>query len=163
VDSVALLLADGRLKPSGRFAVRPGADGFLLDPAEPRTGISGGDVDTFQRAKAATAAAMAELLKLASMDWPDIRRLCVCGAFGRTLDISHAMQVGLLPPIDPARVELDADATLAGCERALLAVKIEVLFHALTEQTVSHNLSLIDGYEDRFVDHLRLCSIPSVF
>jgi uncharacterized 2Fe-2S/4Fe-4S cluster protein (DUF4445 family) len=163
VDSIALLLADGTLKPSGRFVVRPGADGFLLHPAEPCTGISGGDVDVFQRAKAAMAAAMAELLKLAGMDWPDIRRLCVCGAFGRTLDIGHAQQLGLLPPIDSAHIELDADATLAGCERALLADNVEELFHSLTERAVSHNLSFIDGYEDRFIDHLRLRPVPPVF
>lgn len=162
VDGIALLLADGTLKPSGRFAVRPPADGFRLDPDNPRSGITGGDVDAFQRAKAATAAAMAELLTLAGMDWPDLRRLCVCGAFGRTLDIANAQRVGLLPPLAPARIELAADATLAGCERALLSADPAALFQQYSSKTATRNLSLIESYEDRYIDHLRLCPIPSL-
>jgi uncharacterized 2Fe-2S/4Fe-4S cluster protein (DUF4445 family) len=162
VDGIALMLADGTLKPSGRFAVRPPADGFRLDPANPRSGITGGDVDAFQRAKAATAAAMAELLTLAGMDWPDLRRLCVCGAFGRTLDIANAQRVGLLPPLAPAGIELVADATLAGCEQGLLSADPAALFQGYSGKTVTKNLSLIESYEDRFIDHLRLCPIPSL-
>jgi hypothetical protein len=79
------------------------------------------------------------------------------------LDVGHARQVGLLPPIDLGLIELAADATLAGCERALLTVDIDELFHSFTVQAVSHNLSFIDGYEDRFIDHLRLFPIAPVF
>jgi len=161
VDAIALLRGAGTLKPSGRFAAPTAADGLRLDPAVPRSGITGGDVDAFQRAKAATGAAMAELLAQAGMDWSDLRRLSVCGAFGRTLDIAHAQQVGLLPPIDAARIELAAEATLSGCERALLA-DAAADFDAVSAQAVTYNLSFLAGYEDRFIDYLRLCPIPSV-
>jgi uncharacterized 2Fe-2S/4Fe-4S cluster protein (DUF4445 family) len=163
VDGIALLLEDKTLAPSGRFAVTPAEDGFCLDPDEPRTGITGCDVDAFQRAKAATAAAMVVLLKQADMDWSDLRRLCVCGAFGRTLNIKHAQRLGLLPPVDPTCIELYADATLAGCERALFAANVEELFQSFIQKSVSHNLSLVNDYEDRFIDHLRLCPIPPIF
>jgi uncharacterized 2Fe-2S/4Fe-4S cluster protein (DUF4445 family) len=163
VDGIALLLEDRTLAPSGRFAVEPAEDGFCLDPGEPRTGITGRDVDAFQRAKAATAAAIVVLLKQTDMDWPDLRRLCVCGAFGRTLNIDHAQRLGLLPPVDPTCIELYAAATLAGCERALFAVNVDELFHSIIDKSVSHNMSLVDSYEDRFIDHLRLCPIPPVF
>ncbi len=61
-DAVAVLLELGILKPSGRFTVSPGAEGYRLDPGNPRTAITGVDIDAFQRAKAATAAAMETLL-----------------------------------------------------------------------------------------------------
>lgn len=161
-DAVAVLLASGVLKPSGRFAVPPGDEGYRLDPGNPRTAITGGDVDAFQRAKAAMAAAMAVLLKLAGMEWGDLRRLCVCGAFGHTLDIGHAQAVGLLPEIAPACVELHADATLAGCERALLAPDGDAIFADMIGKVQAINLSFVEEYDDRYIDHLRLRPVPPV-
>jgi uncharacterized 2Fe-2S/4Fe-4S cluster protein (DUF4445 family) len=155
-DAIAVLLASGRLKPSGRFAVSPGPEGYALDPCNPRTAITGVDVDAFQRAKAATAAAMAQLLAQAGMRWSDLRRLCVCGAFGHTLNIAHAQAVGLLPPIAPALIELAADASLAGSERALLSANGAAQFVTLASKIKATNLSLVADYEDRYIDHLRL-------
>lgn len=159
-DAIASLLSAGVLKPSGRFATSPGAEGYRLDPHNPRTAITGVDVDAFQRAKAATAAAMGELLRQAGMEWHELNRIVVCGAFGHTLDIAHAQAVGLLPPIAADRIELFADASLAGCEIALLAADGRSRISALTDCCKSINLSLVDGYEDRYVDHLRLRPIP---
>ena len=158
-DAIAVLRAQGWLKPSGRFAASPGPQGFRLLPQVPRSALFGSDVDAFQRAKAATAAAMDELRRQAGMRWGDLRRLCVCGAFGRHLDLAHAQSVGLLPPIDPARVELFANATLAGCERALLDPRGAELFDELRAETRSLNLSYLPDYDMRYIDHLRLTGI----
>lgn len=160
VDAIALLRVSGELKPSGRFLVPPGQDGYRLDPGNPNTALTGVDVDAFQRAKAAVAAAMAQLLWQAGMAWSDLRRLCICGAFGHTLDIAHAQSLGLLPPIDQSLVELHADASLAGCERALLYSGGVGRFATLTDKIKAINLSLASGYEDRYIDHLRLRPIP---
>ncbi len=160
-DAIALLVANGIVKQSGRFEVSPGPDGFSLDPANPRTAITGNDVDAFQRAKAATAAAMEQLLAQAQMAWSDLRRLCVCGAFGRTLNLQNAQAIGLLPPINPAMIELHADASLAGCEMALLSSDGAGRFAALAARIKATNLSLAAGFENRYIDHLRLRPIGS--
>ena len=156
VDGVAVLLGAGLLKPSGRFSVAPGPEGFALIPDNPRSAIAGRAVDAFQRAKAAVAAAQEELLRAAGMTGGDLLRLIVCGAFGRHLDISNAQQVGLLPMIDADRVELHADAALAGAEQALLNDDAADLFTQLRDKTNGINLAIINGYEDHFVGHLRL-------
>lgn len=156
VDAVAMLLAAGQLKPSGRFVASPGPDGFLLDPANPRTALFSQDIDTFQRAKAAMAAAMAALLQRAGMAWSGIRRLCVCGAFGHRLDIANAQAVGLLPALDAARIELFADASLAGAEIGLLQPAGADVFACLGARVAAINLSQITDYDDRYIDHLRL-------
>jgi uncharacterized 2Fe-2S/4Fe-4S cluster protein (DUF4445 family) len=161
-DAVAVLLAADVIKPSGRFAVAPGDEGYQLDPINPRTAITASDIDAFQRAKAATSAAMAELLNLAHMEWGDLKRLCICGAFGHTLDIGNAQAVGLLPEIDPSCIELHADATLAGCERALLTSDGEAYFADMTGKLHAINLSFVEGYDDRYIDHLRLRAMPPV-
>lgn len=159
-DGIAVLLSAGILKPSGRFAAFSGGGEYELLPGNPCSAIGAGDVDAFQRAKAATAAAMEVLLHRAGLGWGDIRRLCVCGAFGLHLDINHAQAVGLLPSIDPALIELDADATLAGCERALLHADGIALFSVLSKSAHPINLSCVAGYDDRYINHLRLQPIP---
>lgn len=160
-DGIAVLLEAGMLKPSGRFAQPPGAEGYLLLPGNSRSAITSGDVDAFQRAKAAMAAAMAELLHQTGMKWGDLRRLCVCGAFGRHLDIRHAQAVGLLPDVAQGRIELEADTALAGCEQALLMPDGEAAFAQLTNCAYPINLSCAEGYDDRYIDQLRLKPLSS--
>jgi uncharacterized 2Fe-2S/4Fe-4S cluster protein (DUF4445 family) len=160
-DGIAVLIADKILKPSGRFAQSPGPEGYRLDPNNRRTAITGVDVDAFQRAKAAMAAAVSQLLLVAEMSWSDLDRLCICGAFGHTLNIANAQSLGLLPPIDPAKIELFADASLAGCEKALLSPNGELFFTRLMSKIKPINLSLVPEYEDMYIDHLRLRPIVS--
>lgn len=159
VDAIALLLDTGYLKPSGRFATS-GSEGFQLRPPDPRTSISRSDVDAFQRAKAATAAGAEVLLSGAGLRWSDLARLCVCGAFGRTLDIRHAQALGLLPPVPPDRVELHGGAALAGCESALLSADPLGLLADAAPEPLAVNLALVEAYGDLFIRHLRLGSSP---
>lgn len=158
-DAIAVMVASGKLKVSGRFVDSPGAEGFALDPTNSRTAITGMDIDAFQRAKAATAAAMIELLAQAGMTWRDVKRLCVSGAFGRTLLVEHAQAIGLLPPIDPALIELRADTSLAGCEQGLILSDGAKCFAEMAAQIRTVNLSLVPDYEDCYIDHLRLSPI----
>jgi uncharacterized 2Fe-2S/4Fe-4S cluster protein (DUF4445 family) len=162
IDAIAVLLRAGVLKPSGRFAVSPGPDGFQLDPDNPCSAITGSDVDALQRAKASLAAAMETLLQRAGMGWPDLTRLCVCGAFGHQLNIENAQAVGLLPPIDRSRIELFADASLAGCEQVLLSQDGIEWLRRLRDQSQSINLSLVNSYDESYIDNLRLRRIPAV-
>lgn len=155
-DAIAVLLQAGIVKPSGRFAASPGPDGYALIAGNPRSALTGSDIDLFQRAKAATAAAMAVLLADAGLTWADLQRVCVCGAFGHTLDVANAQSLGLLPPVDPEHIELFADASLAGCERALLSAKGGALFEILAGGMRPFNLSSVSGFDDLFIDHLRL-------
>lgn len=160
-DAIAVLLADGIIKPSGRFAVAPGAEGYALVRDNPRTAICGSDIDAFQRAKAATAAAMATLLNQAGMAWQDLRRLCVCGAFGRTLNIEHAQALGLLPSLSPALIELYGDASLAGAEQALLSTDGSERWQDLTAKIKAINLSSTPDYDLSYIAHLRLRPITA--
>ena len=146
VDAIAALVAMGKLKPSGRFAVRPGEGGYMVLAGNSRTAITGSDIDAFQRAKAATAAGVAVLLRRAGMTWSGLRRLCVCGAFGRTLDTGHAQQLGLLPPIAPECIELYGNAALTGCERALLSAHGEALFSKAVANAAAINMSTAPEY-----------------
>lgn len=161
VDAIALLLADGRIRPSGRLATPAGTAPGELRTSDGRACVEARDVDAFQRAKAATAAATAVLLDRAGRGASELRRLCVCGAFGATLDVGHAQALGLLPPVPPGCVELHGAAALAGCERALLSPDGAGLLAAAARLARPVNLALVEGYDDRFVEHLRLGPVPA--
>lgn len=163
VDAVALLCARGVLKPSGRFAESPGPQGLLLDPAAARSALFGADVDALQRAKGALAAGMECLLLQAGLRWSQIGRLCLCGAFGRGLDLAHAQAIGLLPPLPLERIECHAEASLSGCEQALFAEPGEDPFARLRAVAKGINLSLQPDFEARFIEHLRLRPMPLEF
>jgi len=156
IDATAVLLAQGRLKPSGRFATPPGATGLALIPGEERSSLFAGDIDALQRAKAATAAAMRLLLRTAGLAWADLSRLVVCGAFGHHLNLQHARAIGLLPPLADERIELIAEAALLGCERALLAPGGKEWLGAAAQQAVSLNLAQSADYENLYIEELRL-------
>ena len=156
LDAVAALRADGRLKPSGRFAEPGEAGRCRLDPDNPRTAVSGRAVDAFQRAKAATAAAIHVLLAASRLTTGEIRRLIVCGAFGHHLDLANARALGLLPDLPNAVPELFADATLGGCETLLVQGATTQRVQALTRHLSLINVTLVIGYEDRYIEELRL-------
>jgi uncharacterized 2Fe-2S/4Fe-4S cluster protein (DUF4445 family) len=161
LDAVAVMLEAGILKPSGRFAVPCGAEGYRLDPANPRTAIAGNAVDAFQRAKAAVAAAIGVLLAEAGMKRDEVTRLIVCGAFGRHLNVGHARAVGLLPPFPMSLTWLLGDATLAGCEALLLRRDITPDLTQLANYLRLINVTLVIWYEDAYIEKLRLREVPA--
>lgn len=156
IDAVARLLAENRLKPSGRFTEPQASGAYYLNPANPHTAIFASDVDVFQRAKASTAAAMAQLLALAGLTVKDLETLWICGSFGQHLDLQSAFRVGLLPVIDPQRVRLLANASLAGCEKLMLNPEGNTLLANVVERARVINFAGDAEYENCFIDHLRL-------
>lgn len=158
LDAVAVMLEAGILKPSGRFAAPTDAGGYRLDPGNPRTAVTGSAVDAFQRAKAATAAAIAVLLAEAGMHHEQIRSVYVCGAFGRRLNLANARAVGLLPAMPMALTWLLGDATLGGCETMLLARESAATVEKLAKCLRLINVTLVLWYEDRYIEELRLQS-----
>jgi uncharacterized 2Fe-2S/4Fe-4S cluster protein (DUF4445 family) len=156
LDAVAVLLDAGILKPNGRFAIPCGPEGYRLDPANPRTAITGNAVDAFQRAKAAMAAAIAVLLAAAGLSEGATRRVVVCGAFGRRLDVANARAVGLLPGFPAAAVEVFADTTLGGCETWLMVPESKAALEKQAGTLRFINVTLVIWYEDRYIEELRL-------
>lgn len=156
IDAIALLLDEKHLKPSGRFAEPQTKQGFLLQENTPRSAIFASDIDIFQRAKASTAAAMAQLLVMAGLTARDLDRLWICGSFGHHLDLDSAFRVGLLPAISSDRVSLLANASLAGCEQLLLNPTGQTRLNAIVQRARVVNLGGVFEYENRFIDQLRL-------
>ena len=156
VDLIANLVRSGRLTNMGRFAPTVPREGFALVRGERDIVLTKGDVDVFQRAKAAIGVGIQVLLAQADMGYEDLRRICVGGAFGRFLNVANAQEIGLLPKIQPDLVELCGNTALAGCEDALLLpVAVERLKN-LRDQAKIINLSQCLDFDNLFLENLYL-------
>jgi uncharacterized 2Fe-2S/4Fe-4S cluster protein (DUF4445 family) len=157
VDIVANLVRAGHLSNKGKLAEGMQDLGFVVAQGLPDIVLNNRDVDVFQRAKAAIGAGVRVLLKLAGMDADGLQRTCVCGSFGRFLDIRNAQAIGLLPGVSSERVELWGSAALMGCESLLLSADgsdyLESLKH---DKTTLVNLSQVPEFEEHFLESLYL-------
>jgi uncharacterized 2Fe-2S/4Fe-4S cluster protein (DUF4445 family) len=114
------------------------------------------DIDIFQRAKAAIGAGVEFLLGCAGLRAEDARRICICGVFGRYLNVRNAQSIGLLPGASPERVQLCGNTALAGCEALLLSSGKKDYLNVLREKCQLINLSQAPEFEDLFLKNLYL-------
>lgn len=156
VDLIALLRRIGYLDSAGRFGKRAPGKEFVMRKESPSLTLTKGDVDVLQRAKAAIGAGISMLLSKARLSASDLKRVCVSGAFGHQLDVRNAQSIGLLPNIDPSRVCLCGNTSLAGCERLLLLPAAAKKIAALRQAAVMVNLSEAANFDELFMEHLYL-------
>jgi uncharacterized 2Fe-2S/4Fe-4S cluster protein (DUF4445 family) len=156
VDLIAALVRSGRLTNKGQFAPSVAQEGFVLAQGAQAIVLTKRDVDVFQRAKAAIGTGIQVLLTQAAMGYKDLRRIYVCGLFGRFLDVVNAQQIGLLPVIPPERVELRGNTALTGCAQALLSSVAVQCLKDLRDQTRIINLSRWPDFDDLFLANLYL-------
>lgn len=155
IDAIALLLQEHQLKPSGRFA-QPQTEGYRLQADTRLSAIYASDIDIFQRAKASTAAAMAQLLSLAELDFSDLSEFWICGSLGQHIDLNSAIAVGLFPDMDPEKVRRMSHASLMGCEQLLLNRQTDNQLADIVKSAKLINLGGVDQYEQFFIENLRL-------
>jgi uncharacterized 2Fe-2S/4Fe-4S cluster protein (DUF4445 family) len=156
VDMIAALIGAGRLTAKGEFVPPVSTQKLTLVDGEPGIFVTKGDIDVFQRAKAATAVGIKVLLEKAQMDANHIQRLCIGGAFGQFLNIANAQAIGLLPEIQPALVELSGNIALTGCANLLLSPRAYHYVERLRPQAKLINLSQLPEFYDLFLENLYL-------
>ncbi len=156
VDLVAHLVRTGAIDHKGRFSAGQAEKSIAVTKGTPGLFLDLKDIDVFQRAKAAVGAGIRVLLRAAGMKGDALRRLCICGTFGKFLDVRNAQDIGLLPITSPRRVELWGNAALTGCELLLLSPGKSAYLASLRKKTRLLNLSLVSEFEDLFLESLYL-------
>ncbi len=161
VDAIASLRRAGYLDRIGRLQKRF-EQGYPLTSDAALT-LNAKDIDVFQRAKAAIGAGVTWLCQQAGILPDDLARICVCGAFGRLLDIANAKAIGLLPLVDDERIELDGNTALAGCEALLLSRNALEKTRRVRTPTRLFNVAEDPVFEMMFVENLYLQSMQGKF
>ena len=155
VDLIAYLRDNGELTRTGSFTSDRHA-GYIVLGTDPVIRLTKKDVDTFQRAKAAIGAGVSTLLFKAQLSAIELNRICVCGAFGRNLNVRNAQRVGLLPDLTEGCVELCGNTALAGCERLLLSSIGSAELVSLRRKATIINLSQASDFDALFLENLYL-------
>jgi len=161
VDLISYLVRSGKLSSMGQFAPSIPREGFTLVEDKQGIVLTKGDVDVFQRAKAAIGAGINVLLTQADMGYEDLQRVCVGGAFGHFLNIINAQNIGLLPQIPPNFVELCGNTALAGCEDVLLSSVAYQHLNDLRDKARVINLSQCPDFDALFFENLYLQPVGS--
>jgi uncharacterized 2Fe-2S/4Fe-4S cluster protein (DUF4445 family) len=162
VDLIANLVQAGSLSRLGKLRQDPLGtrsidQGYFVARGASDISLDNRDIDVFQRAKAAIGAGIKALSRLSGADIDELRRICVCGSFGRFLNIRNAMAIGLLPAAASERVEIWGSASLAGCESLLLSTGKNDYLESLTgARTTLVNLSQVPEFDAYFLESLYL-------
>jgi uncharacterized 2Fe-2S/4Fe-4S cluster protein (DUF4445 family) len=142
IDAVAALVRAGIVSPSGLMRAPPdlvarapalaarlvgghGDPGFVLAAAdETQTGhpilLTQRDVREVQLAKGAMAAGVRMLLEAFGAGVGDLQEVLLAGAFGNFIRPERALEIGLLPPVPPDRVQFVGNAAGAGARMLLV-------------------------------------------
>lgn len=168
VDLLAELLRNGTLDRAGRL--RSDAPGvtetehgheLAVVPAErtatgvPLT-ITGADIETLLRSKAAVYAGAAVLARRLGVAMTDIERVYVAGGFGSSLDVEKAMLIGLLPDVPPDRVTFIGNGSVTGARMALLSHDAWTRAAELADRMTYRDLSADNSFMDEYVAALFL-------
>jgi len=110
----------GVIEPNGRIAASPpvfaghvetGEDGGrrIRLNSDGRLSLTQWDIRELQKAKGAIRAAVDTLMARLNLQPQDLHRMILTGSFGGTIDIRSALELGMIPPVPPDRVETVAN------------------------------------------------------
>jgi uncharacterized 2Fe-2S/4Fe-4S cluster protein (DUF4445 family) len=109
---------------AGRLVENDEGRAFVVVPEEEAADsavmLSQLDLDAMMRSKAAMYAILTTLINQVGLDFKDLHRIYVAGAFGRHISPKQAITLGMLPDLPLSTFEPVGNSSLAGAEMILL-------------------------------------------
>jgi len=133
LDTVAAFYHDGGLNKRGRIQENyphtvdiDGERGFLLHAGDQEVVFTQKDVRSVQLAKAAIRAGIDLLLKHEGLEYEQLDRIIVAGAFGNYIRVESACAIGMFPQLSLDRFEQVGNSAGIGAKLALLSAPLRV-------------------------------------
>jgi len=175
VDAIAELLRAGILEPSGRMlgpdelprklpqalrrrvvAGERGYDFILAHEAETDLGspilLTQGDIRQVQLAKGAIRAGIEVLKGELGLEAGQLDGVLLAGGFGNFIRRRNALRIGLLPPIEHARIHFIGNAALVGAKMVLACAEYRDQAEAISRQTEYLELGGLPQFQGQFAD-----------
>jgi len=181
IDIIAELFRNGIIDPNGKFIrdssnprVRQVDDDIefvLASGDETETGnsvvITEDDIANLIKSKGAVLAAMRVLLNSVGVSFQDLEKIYVAGGFGNYLNVEKAIFIGLLPDVEPERVQFIGNSSLTGARMGLLSRHALERAKTVAKQMTYFELSVDPKFYDEFVaalflPHTDMSLFPSV-
>ncbi len=149
VDLLAELRRAGWMTNRGTFADK--AHEITVEPERPIT-LSRSDVGHLSIAKAATAVGQRVLLRRLGMEPSDLDRVYLAGGFANAIDVSSAIDIGLLVPVAPERVVRVGNASIGGARTLLVSRRRRAELESLVRRIEHVELESESDFFDLFTD-----------
>lgn len=129
--------------------------------------ITQADISNLIRSKAAIYAAISTLLKSMGMSIGDISKVYIAGGFGNYLNIKSAITIGMLPDMDPSKIQFVGNTSVAGAKLALVSKgafeKAKEIASSMTYFDLMGNNKFMDEFmSSNFLPHTNITEFPSV-
>ena len=153
IDILAVLRRTGRMNEKGALAREKGQrNREIVIAAEQGITISGQDISHLAQAKAASNAGQGILMSRFGVGVDDISRLYLAGGFASHVDLTNAVEIGLLAPVAPDRVIKAGNTSLQGVSEALLNTDRRQHLEQLVRRAEHVELESEENFFDIFVE-----------
>ena len=140
IDLMAKLLKENFIDTSGK----------LKQPAQ----ITQKNIRRIQLAKSAIFTAITLLMQEAKIDKEKIKEVYIAGNFGKNINISNAIKIGLIPAFPLSKIKYLGNTSLQGSQAILLNKKLITIAESLASQCQHVELANKKQFQDVFVENL---------
>jgi uncharacterized 2Fe-2S/4Fe-4S cluster protein (DUF4445 family) len=161
IDILAELLVNNQLDKRGRLfnQSRVQTKKLILIPAEKTElnhpiYITRTDVESIQKAKAATMAAIRTLTNYLDIEIDKINTIHIAGVFGSKLNLRNAKKIGLLPKLPDNRFRIHGNAAEKGGRTILLSKEARKEAKTISEKVTRRELTTFPEFQSYFTEEL---------
>jgi uncharacterized 2Fe-2S/4Fe-4S cluster protein (DUF4445 family) len=154
IEAASELLKNDMMDITGRLLGEAGDKNYisLWKEGNKEVRVTQKDIRELQLAKGAVYAGMKILLNYEGINFDDLDKIYLAGAFGTNLNVEKAIHIGLIPDIDPDKYRYIGNGALAGAAMLLLN---KITWEAAEQiaKTASHlELALREDFEEEFMN-----------
>jgi len=129
--------------------------------------ITEADIENLIRTKGAIYAACSLILENVGLAWDAVSRVYIAGGFGRYINVSDAVLIGMLPDLAASRFRYIGNSSLTGAYIALLSrerrAKLAEIAGKMTYVDLSSDVRYMDSYvKALFLPHTDMGLFPTV-
>lgn len=116
--------------------------------------VSEEDINNFLQAKAAVFSGIITLCKVANIELANIDKLYLAGNFGKRVRTSDLMDIGIIPPIDPDKIDACGNTSLKGAIHATLDKTAKERMNKLITELEFVELNAQPEFQNDFINAL---------
>ncbi len=150
ISAVAEMLRWGLLSENGRMSKE--LEGRLRLVDSPRIEVTQRDVREVQKAVAAVYSAWRILMRRKGLSYEDLKGVYLAGTFGSHVDPSDAIEIGLIPSVDPGKVISLGNTALSGAKLFILSEDAFNRFNKLYSMATYVDLARDPEFSDVFIE-----------